>query len=86
MEHSEETKRKAVEILGYIVKQCNDDIGKSRKEQLISFGADWGGNSLTVFQNGRHSHVGSVSDDATFEQLIDQLHDLLLKGHGLSWE
>lgn len=88
MADRKKTDRKCAEIMAYIVNQCNEEHmdAKGTKGPLISFGPDWGGNSLTVYKNGSHSHVGNVSDDGTFEQLIDQLHDLLIAGRGLSWE
>lgn len=59
-----------------IVALCNE--GKR-----VSFEEDWGENTLTIFVDGAHSHVGSPG--GTEEQLMRELHDLLCGGRGLSW-
>ena len=63
-------------LLETIVKLCND--GKR-----VSFSEDTGGNTLTVSINARHSHVGT--HECTTQELLDQLHGLLVEGRGLSW-
>jgi len=63
-------------LIETIVKLCND--GKR-----VSFSEDTGGNTLTVSINARHSHVGT--HECTTQELLDQLHGLLVEGRGLSW-
>lgn len=65
-------------ILQAIVKTCNTTNHK------IIFGTDWGGNSLMILAGGNHVHCGSP--EGTYEQLIDDLYNVLVKGYGLSWE
>lgn len=76
------TSDKCREILEAIVAACGDENEKSIR---IGFGPDWGGNTLTVYRGYDHTHVGDISAAGTFEALVDQLHDLLIKGRGLSW-
>jgi len=63
-------------LIETIVKLCND--GKR-----VSFAEDTGGNTLTVSINARHSHVGT--HECNTQELLDQLHGLLVEGRGLSW-
>ena len=50
----------------------------------VTLERDWGGNSLTVCVEGQgHTHVGMP--EASFEDLVDQLHSSLTGGPGLSW-
>jgi len=49
----------------------------------VSFEEDWGGNSITVFIDNRHSHCGL--NDGSFDELVKSLHDLFVKGKGLSF-
>jgi hypothetical protein len=79
-----DTQKKCEEILRSIVAACNE-VPDHKGGPVIGFAPDWGGHSLTVWKNSSHTHVGNIADDGTFEQLIDQLHDMLLKGRGLSW-
>ncbi len=83
-ESARETQKKCEEILRSMLQTCNDSPDH-KGGPLVGFSPDWGGHSLTVWVRNSHSHVGNVSEDGTFEELIDQLHDLLLKGRGLSW-
>ena len=54
-------------------------------EDKITFAADWGGNSLTIIRaDGRHTHCGW--GEATTGQLVDDLHNTLVKRKGLSWK
>ena len=70
---------KAREILKAIL-----DLANSGK--MVAFEADiWGDNTLTVYIDDAHSHVGVPASDGTFEVLLDNLHGLLVEGCGLSF-
>jgi hypothetical protein len=47
---------------------------------------DWGGNTLTIYVDETHSHVGFPDDAVTFGDMIRDLHELLCNGAGLSLE
>ena len=66
----------------------SDLRGRDPLSEMVAFKADWGGNSLTVFDGNRgHSHIGSITEEYdTFENLVDQLYDLFIKGRSLSFE
>jgi hypothetical protein len=68
----------AREIIQQILKLVN-------KGHTVSFEEDWGGNTITVFIDDKHSHCGVPDEDFSFEQLVYQLHELLLNGRGLSF-
>lgn len=85
------TAEKCETILKNIVERCNDRLahptdGSGSGERVVSFAPDWGGNSLTLYIDDSHTHVGDSSDSFPFERLIDQLHDWLLEGKGLSFQ
>ena len=84
-----DTGQKAVAILAWIVERAND-------HKAVVLTEDWGGFSLTVAlgvqseEDGRitpsaHTHVGSIVDDGTIDQLIDSLHSTVTGSGGLSW-
>lgn len=54
------------------------DICNTSRNNRIMFSIDWGGNSLTVYSDGLHTHCGSP--EGTYEQLINDLHGALVKG------
>ncbi len=65
------------EIVEAIIKTCNDG-------EVVSFEADWGGNSLTVQVGAGHTHVGN--DSAPLSIMVDELHGALTgKGPHLSF-
>ena len=76
------TQEKCEAILKEIVRRCDDNRGTEPDEPVISFAQDWGGNSITLYVDGSHTHMGS--HEGTFDQLINGLHDFLLEGKGLS--
>jgi len=45
---------------------------------------DFGGNTLTIAVNDKHTHCGTPN--GTFEQLVESLHQTLIERKGLSWE
>lgn len=49
----------------------------------ISFKEDWGGNSITLHIDDKHTHCGIP--ESSFEDLIQSLHGTLTKGGGLSF-
>lgn len=75
--------KRCEQILLDIVRRCNE---RRDRGIAVGFAPDWGGNSLTVFMDDSHTHVGGVgsSDDVSFEDLIERLHERLLDGKGLS--
>ena len=86
------TDAKCRDIITAIVNRCNALEEKGIERIAVGFTADWGGNSLTVHDGEYgHSHVGPIGLDqidapGSFDELVDQLHDLLVKGRGLSFE
>jgi len=82
LSHNEKCRK----IIESIISRCNVNTNEEGGWS-IAFGPDWGGNSLTIFDSkGSHTHVGIIAEGGTTEELIDQLHDLLVNGRGLSWE
>lgn len=68
--------KKSLEIILAIKNICNEhDI-------TISFDSDIGDNTLTIHFDDQHTHVGTSSGSES--DLIDSLHDLLVKNSGLS--
>lgn len=52
------------------------------KGHTVSFKNDWGGNSITLFIDGKHTHCGV--DEGSFDLLVQSLHDVLVQHRGLS--
>jgi len=70
---------KADAILRAIRDRCNAG-------STVSFEEDWGNNTLTVNVDGSHTHVGIPGkEDGSFDQLVDNLYNVLHGGPGLSW-
>lgn len=84
------TADKCEAIIKNIVERCNDDKseggGSGSGKKVVSFAADWGGNSLTLYIGDDHTHVGAPNGDYPFESLVDQLYDQFLEGKGLSFQ
>lgn len=84
-----DTSKKCEEILRAISHECTAQFEKREESESVFppvfvFEPDaWGENTLTVWKNGSHTHVGVP--DGSFEQLVDSLHNLLVNGNGLSW-
>lgn len=74
--------QKALEILRVMAQTAAD--GKS-----LTIAEDWGFGSATVIdKDGAHTHIGHDShedEQRGLEAFVDGLHDLLVKGRGLSW-
>lgn len=70
------TSDKCEAIIRKVLELANED-------KKVTFERDWGGNSITLFINNSHTHVGY--DEGTFENFVDQLHNSLHGGPGLSW-
>lgn len=72
----------ALEILRAMARIAAD--GKS-----LTIAHDWGFGSATIIdQAGAHTHIGDDIHDneqRNLEAFIDGLHDVLVKGRGLSW-
>lgn len=51
--------------------------------RAVAFTEDWGGNTLTIHIDDAHSHVGVP--DGSFDDLLESLYQLLVKGCGLSF-
>lgn len=49
----------------------------------IRFVQDWGGNSVTLSIDGKHTHCGMFDED--FEKIIKDLHQTLVDNRGLSF-
>ena len=65
-----------LEVIREITRRAND--GKK-----IVIESDWGGNTLTIWDETAHTHVGVP--DGSEEILIRDLHSILCKNSGLSW-
>jgi hypothetical protein len=72
--------QKCVEILQAGVNHAN-----KRPTDVLGFSMDWGGYTLTVTTGNMHTHVGPIQPEGTFEELVNDLHNLLVKENGLSW-
>lgn len=74
--------QKALEILRAIARAAAD--GNS-----LTIAHDWGFGSATIIdQSGAHTHIGDDGHDneqRNLEAFVDGLHDVLVKGRGLSW-
>lgn len=76
------TNEKCKAIIEKIIAMSNEI--PSHKTPVISFAPDWGGNSLTICVEGKgHTHCGDPN--ASFDQLVEELHMLLCEGKGLSF-
>jgi hypothetical protein len=64
------------EIIEKIVQLVNEG-------HIIRFEEDWGGNTLTLYIDNKHTHCGVP--DGSFETLVESLHDTLVKGRGLTF-
>lgn len=64
------------EIIEKIVQLVN-------RGHIIRFEEDWGGNTLTLYIDDKHTHRGVP--DGNFETLVESLHDILVKGRGLTF-
>lgn len=71
-----ETAKKSELILRQMLEIINS--GKN-----ITLEEDFGNNTLTIYVDKQHSHVGVPG--GSFEQMVDNLHGLLCEGRGLSW-
>ena len=71
-----ENEMRALEVVQRIVDLTNTN-------HAVSFEKDWGGNSLTVVIGDFHTHVGLP--EADFDQLLDELHAVVVEGGGLSF-
>lgn len=79
------TQEKCEAILKEILRRCNDvdEAVPRMSPEIVGFAGDWGGNSLTLFMDGSHTHVGG-HPDATWDDLIDSLYERLVNDRGLS--
>lgn len=76
------TPEKCEAVLKSVLERVNE-AGEKSTYPSISFGYDWGGNSLTiVFPDDTHTHVGHY--DLSWENLVDNLYGQFIKGKGLS--
>lgn len=75
-----ETDKKCREIIEEMVRVANS-------KGLIAFEEDFGENTLTILVGTgdqlQHTHIGFP--ECSFEQLVDSLHNLLIKKAGLNW-
>lgn len=72
------TEEKCKAILQKIIKLINED-------KPIGFERDFGNWTATITKNKMHTHVGIPGDDGSFNILVNNLYDLLIKESGLSW-
>lgn len=82
MEMALSHEQKALEILRAIARTAAD--GNS-----LTIAHDWGFGSATIIdQSGAHTHIrddGHDNEQRNLEAFVDGLHDVLVKGRGLSW-
>ncbi len=75
-------------------KICETEFSKERvifkkvlkivnEDSVISFVRDWGDNSLTINIDGSHTHCGDPK--SSFENLIDDIYNVLIEKRGLTW-
>lgn len=64
------------EILKAILHTVNNDMS-------MTFEEDMGGNTVTIIKDTMHTHCGVP--DGSFDDLVNGLYRLLVKGSGLSW-
>ena len=62
----------------------------ANRGEWVTFSEDWGKNTLTVtldlmtrYEDNKHTHCGTP--EGTFDELVNSLYNLLVKGKGLSW-
>ncbi len=53
------------------------------QEHTITLKTDWGGNSLTLYVDDSHTHCGDP--ECSFDGLIQDLYNTLVKNKGLSF-
>ena len=70
-----------VEIVNKIIDLC--DYDEKGNEQSVKFQTDFGNQSITVFINDIHSHIGAP--ECSRNELIKLLYTLLCKNTKLSW-
>lgn len=74
--------QKALEILRVMAQTVAE--GKR-----LTIAEDWGfGSAIVIDQDGAHTHIGHdgyEDEQRGLEAFVDGLHDLLVKGRGLSW-
>lgn len=76
------TQKKCEAIVMAILARC---ANAEAPGDVLSFGPDFGGNSLTIYDTSKgHTHVGQP--DGTWDEFVDALHAQLTQGKGLSWE
>jgi hypothetical protein len=74
------------EILKAIAAHCNKRMAEGKEGWQIAFGPDWGSHSLTVYDPELgHTHIGGFHSDAKWDELVQDLHNQLIAGRGLSW-
>jgi len=69
--------RMAKEILLKIFELANKGIN-------VTFEEDWGGGTITIYCNDRHTHCGFP--EATSDELIESIYNTLVVGKGLSFD
>jgi hypothetical protein len=78
------TKTKSISIIEKIVELAN-------KGHTIRIERDLGGNTLTVYIDDLHTHVGvpeimrDEEDRHLFDIMVNNLYDVLVDNKGLSW-
>ena len=55
----------------------------ANQQKTVGFEDDWGGNSVTLFEDGVHTHVGAPA--MSWPEFVDALHAQLCHGRGLSF-
>ena len=68
-------------VAGDVIKKILEIANKS---STISFCKDWGGNSITIQIDDKHTHCGLP--EGFFEDLLNDIYNRLVENKGLSWE
>lgn len=66
-----------------VIKDIHDYVQQNEAHSFTIIADLFGVNTLTIYKGDDHTHVGNP--DGTWDQLIDNLYDQLVKGKGLSW-
>lgn len=56
-------------------------VNSVNQGHTVKFEEDWGGNSVTVYIDDRHTHCGL--GEGSFDLLISDLYDLFVENQGL---
>jgi hypothetical protein len=68
-----------------LIEAIRDVVNQGEGTTTITFERDWGDNSLTLYINNSHTHLGIPGKDGSLEQLEQDAINALIGGPGLSF-